>query len=89
MHRCFILASILFGFTTVIHGQGIPYTSFGKCSYTGDPHLIPFPSSSGQASNMYYCQKNRWETVLQNKWVYILAKSGPSPYVVLDVSVHL
>jgi hypothetical protein len=88
MYHWLILGSILLGLSAA---QLIAYPgpAFGTCSYTGDPHLIPFPSSSGQASNMYYCQKNRWETVLQNKWVYILAKSGPSPYVVLDVSVHL
>jgi hypothetical protein len=73
----------IFGLASV---QGLAYSSFGKCSYTGDPHLIPFSTSVSQVTNMYFCQTPGWETLLQNKWVQIIVKVGPSPYVILDVS---
>lgn len=66
-------------------GQTVPYYTFGRCSYTGDPHLMPFPSIWNQTMNMYFCQKPGWEVLLQNKWVLVLVKVGPSPFVILDV----
>jgi hypothetical protein len=84
MHRWLILVSILLSCTAT---HGLLYSLFGKCSYTGDPHLIPFPTAPGQVSNMYFCQRNRWEILLQNKWMYIAVKVSPSPYVILDVSI--
>ncbi|CAF1156228.1 unnamed protein product [Rotaria sordida] len=62
----------------------LPYSLFGKCSYTGDPHLIPFPKFPGQGVNMYFCKHIGWEILLLNKWVLILVKVGPNPYVILD-----
>jgi len=84
MYHWLIFTSILLG---LIAAQDLSYSSFGKCSYTGDPHLQPFPTSSGQITNLYFCQKVGWQILLQNKWVYIAVKVGPSPYVILDVSI--
>ncbi|CAF1420483.1 unnamed protein product [Rotaria magnacalcarata] len=81
MNRWFILASILIGFAA---GQVTLFGSFGQCSYTGDPHLIPFPTGVNQPVKMYYCNKNQWEVLLQNKWIMVIVKAGPSPFVILD-----
>ncbi len=83
MHFWLVLISMLLGFTAA---EDISYSSFGQCSYTGDPHLIPFPSSPNQISNMYWCQKTGWEILLQNQWILIAVQVSSSPYVILDVS---
>ena len=59
---------------------------YGKCSYVGDPHLIPFPSSYGAPQNQYWCQKPGWETFVSNAYVSIYVLVGASPYWILDVS---
>jgi hypothetical protein len=58
----------------------------GKCSYVGDPHLIPFPTAYGQPQNQYWCQQSGWELLLENSYVTIYVLVGPSPYVIVDVS---
>jgi len=84
MHYWLILSSIVVSLTAA---QSLSYSLFRTCSYTGDPHLIPFPLSADQTSNMYFCPKVGWAVLLQNKWVYIAVKTGPSPYVILDVCI--
>jgi hypothetical protein len=86
MYHWLIFTSILLGLTAA---QDLTYSSFATCSYTGDPHLQPFPTSSGQITNLYFCPYIGWQILLQNKWVYIVVKVGPSPYVILDVSILL
>ncbi|CAF3921312.1 unnamed protein product [Rotaria sp. Silwood2] len=81
MNHWLILTAILLSFTVV---QGLQYSLFGRCSYTGDPHLCPFPSSISSGSNMYFCQHVGWEILLQNQWVLIVVKVGPSPFVIVD-----
>lgn len=85
MHYWLILTSIVLSLTAT---QGLSYSTFGKCSFTGDPHLVSFPSAPGLGSNMYFCQKIGWSVLLQNKWVYIAVKSGLTPYVILDVCTN-
>jgi len=87
MHHWLIFTSILLGLTAGQDVSYFPYSLFGTCSYTGDPHLQPFPTSPGQITNLYFCQKVGWQILLQNKWVYIVVKVGLSPYVILDVSI--
>ncbi len=86
MHYWLILASILFG---LANAQRIAYLAplFGTCSYTGDPHLTPFPTSVGGISNVYFCSTIGWQVLLQNQWVLIAVQVGPSPYVIVNVSV--
>ena len=79
-----IISSIVLA-SALVGTQGIRYFSYGRCSYTGDPHLIPFPSIWNQTMNMYYCQKPGWDILVQNKWIFVFVKVGPSPYVILDV----
>ncbi|CAF1319327.1 unnamed protein product [Rotaria sordida] len=67
-----------------LNTQALSYSLFGKCTYTGDPHLMPFPKFPGQVVNMHFCQYTGWEILLLNKWVLILVKVGPNPYVILD-----
>jgi hypothetical protein len=62
---------------------------YGKCSYVGDPHLIPFPSSYGAPQNQYWCQKPGWETFVSNAYVSIYVLVGASPYWILDVSCSI
>ena len=80
-----LIGSILM-VSTLVMAQGVPFYTFGRCSYTGDPHLMPFPSIWNQTMNMYFCQKPGWDILLQNRWVLVLVKVGPSPFVILDVS---
>lgn len=70
-----------------IHAQELvaaPFV-FGRCSYTGDPHLVPFPRNSTLTSNMYFCQRPGWDILLRNRWILVLVNVGPSPYVILNV----
>jgi hypothetical protein len=85
MHLWLIFGSILLGLTAA---QSVAYyPPFGTCSYTGDPHLIPFPTTPGQVTNMYFCSTIGWQILLQNQWIFIAVKVGPSPFVILDVSI--
>ncbi|CAF3636887.1 unnamed protein product [Rotaria socialis] len=85
MNRWFILASILIDFAACqAPAQAALLSSFGQCSYTGDPHLIPFPTGVNQPVNMYFCNKSQWEVLLQNKWILVIVKAGPSPFVIVD-----
>lgn len=83
MKHWIIIFAIIFGFAK---SEDLLVNLFGRCSYTGDPHLIPFSSSPNQPSNTYFCHQNHWEILLQNQWVLVVVYVGPSPYVILDVS---
>jgi hypothetical protein len=86
MYHWLIIGSILSGLSAA-QLIAYPASAFGTCSYTGDPHLIPFPTSPGQVSNMYFCPITGWQIVLQNQWVLIAVQSSTTPYVILDVSI--
>jgi hypothetical protein len=86
MYHWLIIGSILSGLSAA-QLIAYPASAFGTCSYTGDPHLIPFPTSPGQVSNMYFCPITGWQIVLQNQWVLIAVQSSTTPYVILDYVV--
>jgi hypothetical protein len=72
----------------IVSAPTIPQAcQLGKCSYTGDPHLTPFPSAYGQPQHQYWCQHPGWELLLANPYVRIYVLVGPSPYVILDYIV--
>ena len=86
MHHWLILALILLGLARA-QGAAYPASLFGTCSYTGDPHLTPFPTTPGGISNVYFCSTVGWQILLRNQWVLIAVQVGPSPYVIVDVRV--
>jgi hypothetical protein len=36
---------------------------------------------------VYFCSTIGWQVLLQNQWVLIAVQVGPSPYVIVNVSV--
>ena len=78
-----LLGSIVLQAETAITPKGC---QLAKCSYVGDPHLIPFPSAYGQPQKQYFCQQPGWQLLLENAYVKVYVLVGPSPYVILDVS---
>jgi hypothetical protein len=59
---------------------------YGVCSYTGDPHLTPYPTSYGGPQDQYLCQTPGWEVLSSNAKVSIYVFVGASPFWILDVS---
>ena len=61
--------------------------NYSFCSYTGDPHLIPF----SQPNTQYWCKKTGWELLLSNNYVslYVLVDTAASYYSIIDVSYQL
>lgn len=62
---------------------------FTKCSYTGDPHLTPFPATYNGPQNQYMCSNVGWDLVVANPFIQVYAFVGPAPYWILDVSYFL
>ncbi|CAF4410606.1 unnamed protein product, partial [Rotaria magnacalcarata] len=58
---------------------------YGKCSYIGDPHIIPFASSYGGPQTEYWCQNPGWELLISNSFVSIYTLAGPNPNYIIDV----
>ncbi|CAF1684275.1 unnamed protein product [Rotaria magnacalcarata] len=57
---------------------------YGKCSFFGDPHLIPFASSYGGPQAQYWCQEPGWQLLIGNSYVSIYILVGASPYWIID-----
>ncbi|CAF3707908.1 unnamed protein product [Rotaria socialis] len=57
---------------------------YGQCSYTGDPHLVPFPSKYGGVQTTYWCQTTGWELLINNSFVSISVLVGPNPYLITE-----
>lgn len=61
----------------------------GKCSYFGEPHLLPFPTTPGQTVNQYVCRPGEPEVLVKNKLLTIevtTSTSGNHPIVEVDHS---
>jgi hypothetical protein len=60
---------------------------YGVCSYTGDPHLVPYPSAYGQPQKGFICKNVGWEVLTSNIHVSIYVLVGPGlAYNIIDVS---
>ncbi|CAF4191271.1 unnamed protein product [Rotaria magnacalcarata] len=57
---------------------------YGKCSSTGDPHLIPFASSYGGSQTSYWYQVQGWSLLIGNSFVTLYILSAASPYLVTN-----
>ena len=64
-----------------------PRCEYSYCSYTGDPHLIPFAQPKAQ----YWCKKTGWELLLSNDYVslYVLVDGAASYFSIIDVSFRI
>ena len=89
MARLLLLNAVIFLGVVIIILEAAPTLSRGCdyqfCSYTGDPHLIPFYQSS-----IYLCDRTGWELLLSNQYVTIYVKTERRapwpPAVIVDVS---
>ena len=63
---------------------------YGVCSYTGDPHLVPYPSAYGQPQKGFICKHVGWEVLTSNAKVSIYVLVGPGPaYNIIDVRLSI
>ena len=79
----FLLFGSIFASAAVLKEKPCLY---GKCSYVGDPHLIPFPTWYGAPQQLYWCENPGWELFVSNSYVTIFVLVGTSHYWVIDVS---
>ncbi|CAF4676908.1 unnamed protein product, partial [Rotaria socialis] len=57
---------------------------YGKCSCTGDPHIIPFASSYGGLQTQYLYQVQGWSLLISNIFVTMYIFNAPCPYLVTN-----
>ncbi|CAF4486886.1 unnamed protein product, partial [Rotaria socialis] len=57
---------------------------YGKCSCTGDPHIIPFASSYRGLQTQYLYQVQGWSVLISNIFVTLYIFNAPCPYLVTN-----
>ncbi|CAF3439040.1 unnamed protein product [Rotaria socialis] len=57
---------------------------YGKCSYFGTSHLIPFSKSYHDSQAQYWCQSPGWKTLISNSYVSLYVLIGAAPYSIID-----
>lgn len=76
-------------FLLLTDGTSSQSKNTGKCSYFGEPHLLPFPTTPGQTVNQYVCRPKDAEILVKNNFLTIevtTSTHGNHPIVEVDHS---
>ena len=78
-HKLKLVLAILLAVTTGLQSQDkFDDKERSRCSYFGEPHLIPFVTAANPIQNQYVCHPSGQETMVSNQYLEILVTTNPS-----------